>query len=546
MSANSLRPRPTEFHVYDTTLRDGSQQEGLSLSVADKLAIAAMLDELGVTFIEGGWPGANPNDTSFFQAMATGDLTLAHATLVAFGFTRRVGFRAADDPLTGALRDSRAPVACIVAKSHDRHVEQALRTTLRENLAMITDTVTHLRAEGQRVFVDCEHFFDGFRENRAYALEAVRTAAEAGAEVVVLCDTNGGMLPPWIHDVVGQTAEIGVPLGIHCHNDTGCAVANTLAAVDAGAMHVQGTVNGYGERTGNADLISVVANLELKYGWPLLPAGALAEATRLAHAIAEVTNVPPSARQPYVGLSAFAHKAGLHASAIKVDANLYQHIDPAVVGNDMRMLVSDMAGRANIQIKGEEMGFDLSDRDLAARVTEQVKEAEAAGYTFEAADASFELLLRRELGQLPDFFTVHSWRVFTQLTSDQQTDTECTVRITAKGQTQRVVGEGNGPVNALDHALRNAIVQAYPLVERFELIDYRVRILDQGHGTDATVRVLIQTTDGRRGWTTVGVGQNIIEASWEALCEAYVYGLIHADHAVAPAPPTAEPVPAGV
>ena len=524
-----LRPKPAEFHVFDTTLRDGSQQEGLNLSVPDKLVIAGLLDELGVGFIEGGWPGANPNDTSFFAAMADGALRLKNAELVAFGFTRRVGMKAADDPMTVAVRDSRAPIACIVAKSHDRHVEHALRTSLDENLAMIGDTVKHLRAEGQRVFVDCEHFFDGYRENPAYALEAVRAAAEAGAEVVVLCDTNGGMLPPWIGEIVTVASEVGVPLGIHTHNDSGCAVANALAAVDAGVMHVQGTVNGYGERTGNAELLSVVANLELKYGWPLLPAGSLREATRLAHAIAEVTNVPPSARQPYVGLSSFAHKAGLHASAIKVDPNLYQHIDPALVGNDMRMLVSDMAGRANIQIKGEELGFDLSDRELAARITDRVKDAEAAGYTYEAADASFELLLRRELGQLPEYFQVHSWRVFTQSTHGQETDTECTVRLTAKGQSQRVVGEGNGPVNALDQAVRNALLPAYPAVEKFELIDYKVRILDQGHGTDATVRVLIETTDGLSAWTTVGVGQNIIEASWEALCDAYLYGLIHTE-----------------
>jgi 2-isopropylmalate synthase len=540
------RPKPAEFHVFDTTLRDGSQQEGLNLSVADKLTIAALLDELGVGFIEGGWPGANPTDTAFFAAMADRALILKNAQLVSFGFTRRVGMKAADDPLTAALREARAPVACIVAKSHDRHVEQALHTTLSENLAMITDTVQHLRSEGQRVFVDCEHFFDGYRENPAYALEAVRAAAEAGAEVVVLCDTNGGMLPPWIGEIVTAAKEIGVPLGIHTHNDTGCAVANTLAAVDAGVMHVQGTVNGYGERTGNAELLSVVANLELKYGWPLLPAGSLREATRLAHAIAEVTNVPPSARQPYVGLSSFAHKAGLHASAIKVDPNLYQHIDPAIVGNDMRMLVSDMAGRANIQIKGEELGFDLSDRELAARITDRVKDAEAAGYTYEAADASFELLLRRELGQLPEYFTVHSWRVFTQSTHGQETDTECTVRLTAKGQSQRVVGEGNGPVNALDHAVRNALLPAYPAVERFELIDYKVRILDQGHGTDATVRVLIETTDGLSAWTTVGVGQNIIEASWEALCDAYLFGLIHADDAMVPQTSDLPPIPLGV
>ena len=532
------RPKPAEFHVFDTTLRDGSQQEGINLSVADKLAIAAMLDELGVGFIEGGWPGANPTDTAFFAAMSDGALTLKNAQLVSFGFTRRVGMTAADDPLTAALRDARAPIACIVAKSHDRHVEQALHTTLSENLAMITDTVRHLRSEGQRVFVDCEHFFDGYRENPGYALEVVRTAAEAGAEVVVLCDTNGGMLPPWIGEIVTAVNETGVPLGIHAHNDAGCAVANTLAAVDAGVMHVQGTVNGYGERTGNAELLSIVANLELKYGWPLLPAGSLREATRLAHAIAEVTNVPPSARQPYVGLSSFAHKAGLHASAIKVDPNLYQHVDPGLVGNDMRMLVSHMAGRANVQIKGEELGFDLSDRELAARITDRVKDAEAAGYTYEAADASFELLLRRELGQLPELFRVHSWRVFTQSTHGQETDTECTVRLTAKGQSQRVVGEGNGPVNALDHAIRKALLSAYPAVEKFELIDYKVRILDQGHGTDATVRVLIETTDGLSAWTTVGVGQNIIEASWEALCEAYLYGLIHTDDA--PELPAAE------
>jgi 2-isopropylmalate synthase len=527
------RPKPAEFHVFDTTLRDGSQQEGLNLSVADKLAIASLLDELGVGFIEGGWPGANPTDTAFFAAMADGALKLRNAELVSFGFTRRVGMKAADDPLTAALRDARASTACIVAKSHDRHVELALRTTLSENLAMIADTVRHLRSEGQRVFVDCEHFFDGYRENPAYALEVVRTAAEAGAEVVVLCDTNGGMLPPWIGEIVTAAGEIGVPLGIHTHNDAGCAVANTLAAVDAGVMHVQGTVNGYGERTGNAELLSIVANLELKYGWPLLPAGSLREATRLAHAIAEVTNVPPSARQPYVGLSSFAHKAGLHASAIKVDPNLYQHIDPGLVGNDMRMLVSDMAGRANIQIKGGELGFDLSDRELAARITDRVKDAEAAGYTYEAADASFELLLLRELGQLPEYFQVHSWRVFTQSTDGQETDTECTVRLTAKGQSRRVVGEGNGPINALDHAIRKALLPAYPAVAKFELIDYKVRILDQGHGTDATVRVLIETTDGLSAWTTVGVGQNIIEASWEALCEAYVYGLIHAEDEVA-------------
>src|SRR6188472_1939530 len=371
-----------DFHVYDTTLRDGAQQEGLNLSVADKLSIARQLDDLGVGYIEGGWPGANPKDTEFFRR-AQEELDLKHAKLAAFGATRRAGVRAADDPLVAALRESGASVVTLVAKSHERHVELALRTTLEENLAMVRDSVSHLRAEGQRVFLDAEHFFDGYRDNRDYALEVLRTAYDAGAEVVALCDTNGGMLPPWVADVVHDVLEsTGVRVGIHCHNDTGCAVANTLAAVDAGATHVQGTLNGYGERTGNADLVSVVANLELKLGRSVLPDGRLRDATRIAHAVAEVTNFPPASRQPYVGVSAFAHKAGLHASAIRVDPNLYQHMDPEGVGNDMRLLISDMAGRASIELKGRELGFDLGP-DLVQRVTTRVKDLESRGYTFE-------------------------------------------------------------------------------------------------------------------------------------------------------------------
>ena len=519
------------FHVYDTTLRDGAQQEGLNLSVADKLSIARQLDGLGVGFIEGGWPGANPKDTEFFARTAR-ELDLRHAKLAAFGATRRPGVRAADDPLVAALRDSGASVVTLVAKSHDRHVELALRTTLAENLAMVRDTVTHLRAEGQQVFLDAEHFFDGYRDNRDYALEVLRAAYEAGAEVVALCDTNGGMLPGWVaevvHDVIETTA---VRVGIHCHNDTGCAVANTLAAVEAGASHVQGTINGYGERTGNADLVSVVANLELKLDHRVLPAGLLQEATRIAHAVAEVTNVPPASRQPYVGTSAFAHKAGLHASAIKVDPNLYQHMDPLGVGNDMRLLVSDMAGRASIELKGRELGFDLSgDRELVTRVTDRVKELEQRGYTFEAADASFELLLVEEVeGVRPSYFDVESWRVITETPSNREEHeeavSEATVKLRAEGVRYVVTGEGNGPVNALDAALREAIGQAFPEVAKFELIDYKVRILDQGHGTDAMTRVLIETTDGESSWVTVGVGHNVIEASWGALVDGLTFGL---------------------
>ncbi len=520
-----------DFHVYDTTLRDGAQQEGLSLSVADKLSIARQLDDLGVGYIEGGWPGANPKDTEFFRRAAA-ELDLRNARLAAFGATRRAGVRAADDPLVAALRDSGAGVVTLVAKSHDRHVELALRTTLEENLAMIRDTVTHLREEGQTVFLDAEHFFDGYRANRDYALEVLRTAYDAGAEVIALCDTNGGMLPSWVGDVVHDVRESAqVRVGIHCHNDTGCAVANTLAAVDAGATHVQGTINGYGERTGNADLVSVIANLELKLDKRVLPQGLLADATRIAHAVAEVTNFPPASRQPYVGSSAFTHKAGLHASAIKVDPDLYQHMDPSGVGNDMRLLVSDMAGRASIELKGRELGFDLSgDRELVTRITDRVKVLENGGYTFEAADASFELLLIEEVeGARPSYFEVESWRVITETLNNRaagdEAVSEATVKLKADGVRYVMTGEGNGPVNALDHALREAIGRAYPEVAKFELIDYKVRILDQGHGTDAITRVLIETSDGESSWVTVGVGANLIEASWGALVDGVTFGL---------------------
>jgi 2-isopropylmalate synthase len=520
-----------EFHVYDTTLRDGAQQEGLNLSVADKLTIARQLDGLGVGYIEGGWPGANPKDTEFFRRAAQ-ELDLRHARLAAFGSTRRAGVRAADDPQVAALRDSGADVVTLVAKSHDRHVELALRTTLEENLAMVRDTVSHLRAEGRQVFLDAEHFFDGYRANRAYALEVLRTAHEAGADVVALCDTNGGMLPAWISDVVHDVIDTtGARVGIHAHNDSGCAVANSLAAVDAGATHVQGCINGYGERTGNADLITVVANLELKLDRTVLPPGLLKESTRIAHAVADVTNFAPASRQPYVGTSAFAHKAGLHASAIRVDPNLYQHLDPVEVGNDMRLLVSDMAGRATIELKGKQLGFDLSnDKQLVARVTDRVKELESSGYTFEAADASFELLLAEMIeGVRPSYFEVESWRVITETLNHarpgEEAVSEATVKLKAEGVRYLVTGEGNGPVNALDQALRTAIGQAFPEVAKFELIDYKVRILDQGHGTDATTRVLIETSDGASSWVTVGVGHNVIEASWGALVDGLTYGL---------------------
>lgn len=524
----------TVFHVYDTTLRDGAQQEGMNLSVADKLAIAPLIDELGVGYIEAGWPGAVPKDTEFF-ALAEKELELKNATLAAFGATRKVGGSAHSDPQVRALLDSGASVITLVAKSDIRHVERALRTTGEENLAMITDTVQFLVGQGRRVFVDAEHFFDGFRFDPEYTTSALQAALDAGAEVAVLCDTNGGMLPSWVTEIVADlksrlTGEFN--LGVHAHNDTGCAVANSMAAVDAGIMHVQGTVNGYGERTGNADLITVAANLELKYGREMLVNGGLAESTRLAHAISEITNIAPFTRQPYVGASAFAHKAGLHASAIKVDPDLYHHTDPRNVGNDMRMLVSDMAGRASIELKGKEFGIDLTGQnELLTKVTQRVKAAEAEGYTFDAADASFELLLREELeGQRMDFFQTESWRTIVDTVPGDPTNAnaEATVKMHVGGKRVVVTGEGNGPVNALDYALRAALTPTYPELERFDLVDFKVRILDTEQGTDAVTRVLVETVDNEDDvtWRTVGLGPDIIEASWEALVDAVVYGLM--------------------
>ena len=523
------------FHVFDTTLRDGAQREGINLRVSDKLAIAALLDDFGVGFIEGGWPGANPKDTEFFQRAAH-ELSLEHAQLTAFGATRRAGVRAADDPMVAALRDSGAPVVTLVAKSDDRHVERALRTTLDENLAMIADTVSYLREHGQRVFVDCEHFFDGHRHNPSYALDVVRTAAEAGADVVVLCDTNGGMLPDDVLRTVTEVREAtGARLGIHAQDDTGCAVANTLAAVDAGATHVQCTANGYGERVGNADLFSVVGALTLKRGMDVLPRGCLEEMTRVSHAVAEIVNLAPDTHRPYVGVSAFAHKAGLHASAIKVDPDLYQHTDPELVGNTMRMLVSDMAGRASVELKARELGLDLDgDRELSGRVVERVKGLELSGYSFEAADASLELLLREEMGDPVRYFETESWRVITErrprdgapLFGSYESLTEATVKLTVKGERLIATAEGNGPVNALDRALRSSMEGVYTALAGLELVDYKVRILEGSSGTNAVTRTLITFSDGAGEWTTVGLGPNVVDASWVALEQAFNYGLL--------------------
>jgi 2-isopropylmalate synthase len=519
------------FHIYDTTLRDGAQQEGLNLSVNDKLTIASYLDELGVGFIEGGWPGAIPKDTEFFKRAQT-DLKLKNSVLAAFGSTRKPDSNVEQDAQVRALLDSNAQVITLVAKTYDRHVELALRTTLAENLKMISETVSFLTKEGRRVFLDAEHFFDGYRSNPKYAIEVVKAAIEAGASVAVLCDTNGGMLPVELADVVHEIkSATNARLGIHCHDDSGCAVANSLSAVDAGVTHVQGTANGYGERCGNANLFTVVANLQLKKDMLVLPAGTLKEMTRTAHAISAVTNINPNQHAPYVGVSAFAHKAGLHASAVKVDPMLYQHVDPALVGNDMRMLVSDMAGRASIELKGKELGYELNDRDLIGRIVDKVKDLESKGWTFEAADASFELLMLDEIaGKKQRFFNVESWKAVVEQDAAGNVTSEAMVTILANSQKFVSSGKGNGPVNALDNALRTALTTIYPELAKLELIDYKVRILEGVKGTGAVTRVLIETTDGTAEWDTVGVHENVIAASWSAISDAVAYGLLRAGH----------------
>jgi 2-isopropylmalate synthase len=516
------------FHVFDTTLRDGAQREGISYSVTDKLAVARLLDTLGVGFIEGGWPGAMPKDTEFFARAADGELKLEHAELVAFGATRKPGVKVEDDPQVRALLDSRAPVVTLVAKSSVWHVTDALRTTLEENLAMVRDTVAFLRAEGRRVFVDCEHFFDGYKLDADYGVRLLDVAAAAGADVGVLCDTNGGMLPMGVHDVVSDViSRVGIRLGIHTQDDTGCAVANTLAAVDAGATHVQGTANGYGERAGNANIFSVLGGLVTKMGRDVLPDGCLAEMQRVSHAIAEIANLAPDTHAPYVGAAAFAHKAGLHASAIKVSPEMYNHLDPGLVGNAQRILVTEMAGRASVELKAAELGVDLTNRsDVVSTVVECIKQREAAGWSYEAADASFELLLRDELGQAPERFTVESYRVIIDRREDGAMVSEATVKVVANGERVISTEEGNGPVNALDRALRKALARSFPHLQQMELTDYKVRIMPGKHGTDAVTRVLIQTTDHQREWTTVGVHANVIEASWLALHDAVRYGLL--------------------
>jgi 2-isopropylmalate synthase len=528
-------PLGDDFHLYDTTLRDGAQREGISYSVTDKLAVARLLDELGVGFIEGGWPGAMPKDTEFFAKAASGELVLKHAALVAFGSTRKAGSTAGQDEQVRALVDSQAPVVTLVAKSDLRHIERALRVDVDEACEMVRDTVAFLVAEGRRVFLDAEHFFDGYSYSPDTALRVLDAGMTAGADVAVLCDTNGGQLPLGLAETVREVAErTGFRLGIHCQDDTSCAVANSIAAVQAGATHVQCTANGYGERAGNADLFAVAGNLVAKLGMEVLPTGGVAELTRVSHAVAEIANIAPYAHQAYVGASAFAHKAGLHASAIKVDPLLYNHIDPASVGNGMRVLVTEMAGRASLELKGRELGVDLAGRPEALMsAVRKVKQLEAKGWSFEAADASLELLLRREVngtqrdGLDEQPFELESYRVVLDHRPDGEVMSEATVKVRVAGQRVIATAEGNGPVHALDAALREALSPHLTWLDSVELADYKVRILPGHPGTDAVTRVLVATSDGEQQWTTVGVHGNIVEASWLALCDSLVHKSLH-------------------
>jgi len=520
-------PGGAKVEVYDTTLRDGSQQVGLDLTVADKLRVAASLDALGVDVIEGGWPGSNPKDAEFFARV--GELDLSRAQLAAFGATRLPRRGVDDDANLAALLAAQTPIVTLVGKAWTLHVDEALRTTREENLAMVADSVAYMAAAGRRVVFDAEHFFDGYRADRGYALAVLDAAMSAGADTLALCDTNGGTLPDDAARVVAEVAaKVGssVRVGVHFHNDSACAVANSVVAVSGGALHVQGAANGYGERCGNADLFAIIAGLELKRGHELLPPGRLAELASTARTIAEFANLPLASRQPYVGSSAFTTKAGLHASAIARRPDAYAHVDPGAVGNQQRVLVSELAGRSNVLAKAEELGLELSP-EQATEVLDQVKVAEHRGYAYEAADASFELLVRRSVSALPAWFTLDSYRVMIERSAAEDRS-EAIVRLRLGDERVVAVGEGVGPVHALDQALRRALSGSYPALAAIHLIDYKVRILDGRAATSAVTRVMLTSGDSVGEWTTVGVSDDIVTASWEALADGVAYGLLRA------------------
>jgi 2-isopropylmalate synthase len=521
-----------DISVFDTTLRDGTQSEGISLSAEDKVKIALKLDQLGVHYIEGGIPGGNSKDIEFFRRMR--DMKL-NAKITAFGSTRRKNSRAEQDANLARIVESGAPAATLVGKSWDFHVTTALQTTLDENLSMIYDSIAYLKQQGLEAIFDAEHFFDGFKNNPEYALSVLKKAAEAGADWLVLCDTNGGSLPDEIRAIVTRVvSEVDTPIGIHTHNDCELAVANTLAAVQAGARQVQGTINGYGERCGNANLISIIPNLQLKMGLRCITDEQLAQLTSVARYVGEIANTVMPVGQPFVGNAAFAHKGGIHVSAILKDPKTYEHIRPELVGNKRRILVSELGGQSNIIHKAQELGIDLSSGNERARaVIEKIKELEHEGYSFEGADASLELMLRDALGEETQIFKLESFKIFVEK-ADGRLVSEAIVKLDVGGDIVYTAAEGNGPVNALDNALRKALVQYYPEIMNIALSDYKVRVLDEKDATAAKVRVLIETTNFKNSWNTVGVSDNVIEASWEALVDSFRYALLNCEKTQAP------------
>jgi 2-isopropylmalate synthase len=504
------------LHLYDTTLRDGTQREGLSLSVDDKVKIARALDGLGVSYIEGGWPGSNPKDAEFFRRMR--ETPLPHSRVAAFGSTRRAGLRCEADPNLQALVAAETPVVTIVGKSSTLHVDRILETTRKENLRMIGESVAFLKRLGREVIYDAEHFFDGYRLDAAYALDTLAAAAEAGADCLVLCDTNGGELPDVVAERVAEVrGAFATAVGIHPHNDAGLAVANGLAAVRAGCTQVQGTINGYGERCGNLDLVPLVATLELKLGMPVLPPGALLRLTEISQFVAAVANQHPDPHAPYVGRSAFAHKGGIHVAAIAKLAESYQHVDPAAVGNEMRVVVSEVAGRRNVRLRAEALG--LAAGDAEGSVLQRIKELELQGFQFEAAEGSFEMLLRRSAKGYRAPFELDDFTVIVEKRGGGGSRAQATVRIRVAGEMMLTAADGDGPVNALDRAVRKALLPHYPALAEVHLVDYKVRIVDEHLGTGARPRVVIESARGAERWSTVGCSENIIEASWLALCD---------------------------
>jgi 2-isopropylmalate synthase len=513
----------TQVKLYDTTLRDGMQGQGMSLSAAEKVRVVQALDRLGIDYVEAGFPSSNPKEAELFQLLD--EVELETALVCAFGMTRRRGLPAEDDPALRDLVASAAPVCTLVGKTWTLHLEKVTGASREENLSMIIDSINYCRAARKRVIYDAEHFFDAWAEDSGYALECLRAAVAAGAENVTLCDTNGATLPGSVARITAEVVrELGerVEVGIHAHNDAECAVANSLAAVEARARLIQGTVNGYGERCGNANLVSILPALQLKLGFETVPADRLALLTETAHLVDELTNTTPNPDQPYVGRNAFAHKGGMHVAGVQADARTFEHVDPKVVGNSRDVLISELSGKGSVLNRARAAEIEL-DADAARRAVDRIKEHEHRGYHYEAADASFELLLHREAGSYVPLFRLESFRVITEKRADGAVETEATIKIWVDGRRYVRTAEGNGPVNALDRALRSAIGELHPHLADIELYDYKVRILDSHHGTGAVTRVLLDSTDGHESWGSIGVSENIIEASWEALVDSLEY-----------------------